>query len=205
MPRKFTQDERTMIHAQLLTAGKELFGKQGFHKTTIDQLVYAVGIAKGSFYKFFVNKESLYFNALTQFEKALQNQAVTALKTNAKQMGFLNAFTVFVNSQLEAVKQDPLIVQSFDMGFMAQFWHKLPDSDRILSRDLDINFMMTIEKIARQYHYRFKHDIPTSSSIMRSLAFLLFHSEMMGEHVEEVSQFHLHNTVHQLFTKIKRT
>ncbi|WP_245596034.1 TetR/AcrR family transcriptional regulator [Paenibacillus taiwanensis] len=48
--------------------GKELFIKYGLKKTSIDEIVNACGIAKGSFYTFFNSKEELYYAIMKQEE-----------------------------------------------------------------------------------------------------------------------------------------
>ena len=60
MPRAFTDAERNRIHRKLLDAGRSCFTRYGLKKTTIEDLVKLVGIAKSSFYLFFESKEALY-------------------------------------------------------------------------------------------------------------------------------------------------
>ena len=72
MPRSFNDQEITQIRADLMDAGKELFTVPGLKKTSIDDLVQKVRIAKGSFYKFFPSKEILYLEILEQEEKNIR-------------------------------------------------------------------------------------------------------------------------------------
>lgn len=60
----FTAAERARIEAGLRTAASRLFAAQGLRKTTLDELVAPVGIAKSSFYAFFDSKESLYLDLM---------------------------------------------------------------------------------------------------------------------------------------------
>jgi|GEM_PF-368829 AcrR family transcriptional regulator len=66
MPRAFTTEEKAKISASLISAGRTCFLKYGIRKTTIDDLVTQVGIAKGSFYQFFSSKENLYLELFMQ-------------------------------------------------------------------------------------------------------------------------------------------
>ena len=61
MPRAFDDSEQAEITERLKQAGRELFAVQGVVKTSIEELTVAAGIAKGSFYKFYENKETLFF------------------------------------------------------------------------------------------------------------------------------------------------
>ena len=60
MPRAFTETEKETIRARLIESGRACFGRYGLAKTTVEDLVKPVGIAKASFYLFFDSKESLY-------------------------------------------------------------------------------------------------------------------------------------------------
>lgn len=65
---------------QLLEAGIEVFAEKGFEKSTIDDIVLKTGCGKGTFYRYFSNKDDL-FQALD--EKFL-NEMNRALKANLK-------------------------------------------------------------------------------------------------------------------------
>ncbi|UBU08807.1 TetR/AcrR family transcriptional regulator [Nonomuraea gerenzanensis] len=60
----FTTGEKARITGLLLDTAEELFTTQGLKKTSLDELVAAAGIAKGSFYAFFDSKESLYLEVM---------------------------------------------------------------------------------------------------------------------------------------------
>ncbi|MUM34776.1 helix-turn-helix domain-containing protein, partial [Mycolicibacterium sp. CBMA 361] len=60
----FTPDEKGSIARVLVDTAERLFATQGLKKTSLDELVQPVGIAKGSFYAFFDSKESLYLEVM---------------------------------------------------------------------------------------------------------------------------------------------
>ena len=68
MPKPFSEQEKDVIRAQLLDKGKRLIEKHGIRKTSIDDIVDAVGISKGAFYFFFESKEELLLAILEQLE-----------------------------------------------------------------------------------------------------------------------------------------
>jgi AcrR family transcriptional regulator len=45
--------------AALLTSGRDVFVRRGFHATRVDDLVVAAGVSHGAFYRHFRNKEEL--------------------------------------------------------------------------------------------------------------------------------------------------
>ncbi|MDR1962015.1 MAG: TetR/AcrR family transcriptional regulator [Gracilibacteraceae bacterium] len=59
---KFSDGEKAMIKDRLHAEGERLFIAHGIKKVTVDDLVGAAGIAKGSFYAFYQNKEHLYMD-----------------------------------------------------------------------------------------------------------------------------------------------
>jgi AcrR family transcriptional regulator len=65
---KFSETELAAIRESMLQKGRELFVAHGLKKTSIDDIVLACGIAKGSFYRFFASKEELYFEIMKQEE-----------------------------------------------------------------------------------------------------------------------------------------
>jgi AcrR family transcriptional regulator len=68
MPKGFSNREKTLIRAQLLAKGRELFATQGIKKANVEDLTRAANISKGAFYLFFNSKEELFFEILGQFE-----------------------------------------------------------------------------------------------------------------------------------------
>ncbi len=61
MPR-FSELERERIRQKLMAEGERLFTTFGIKKVSIDEIVRAAGIAKGTFYAFYPSKEHLYMD-----------------------------------------------------------------------------------------------------------------------------------------------
>ena len=68
----FTDEQNEQIRNDLIRAARRCGITIGMRKTSVGQLTEAVGISKGSFYKFFESKELLFFAVL---EKSLQENA----------------------------------------------------------------------------------------------------------------------------------
>ncbi|TVR91451.1 MAG: TetR/AcrR family transcriptional regulator [Spirochaetaceae bacterium] len=69
MPRRFTEDEERRIKTALWESARGVMGMRGVRKTSIDELVNAAGIAKGSFYRFYPSKEALALEILAEWER----------------------------------------------------------------------------------------------------------------------------------------
>ena len=68
MSRRFNEQERSKIRAELLTHGQAFLSTYGVRKTNVEDLTMAVGISKGAFYAFFSSKEELFLCLFEQFE-----------------------------------------------------------------------------------------------------------------------------------------
>lgn len=63
--RESRREQRRQLHqeisrAQLLDAAVEIFGRKGFHATTLKEIAEAADFSVGSVYSFFENKDDLY-------------------------------------------------------------------------------------------------------------------------------------------------
>ncbi|KZN24649.1 hypothetical protein A4G99_09885 [Haladaptatus sp. R4] len=58
--RNFTDEERDEIRSELLDTGRKLLSVYGFKKTTIGDITEPVGIAEGTFYRFFDSKSEFF-------------------------------------------------------------------------------------------------------------------------------------------------
>jgi AcrR family transcriptional regulator len=61
-----------------LKAAREVFARQGFSETVIDDIAAAAGIAKGTVYLYFASKEQIYLEAL--LERAREVEALSREK-----------------------------------------------------------------------------------------------------------------------------
>lgn len=64
MPPAFSAQDRARITRLLMDNGQRLFTTQGLRKTSLEDLVAGVGIAKSSFYLCFDSKEALYLELI---------------------------------------------------------------------------------------------------------------------------------------------
>src|SRR5262245_60985701 len=74
------EQNKVATRRELARFGIELFLKQGFHNTTIDQIVEPLGIAKRTFFRYFNVKEDLVF----AWYEELTHELVDELKARPK-------------------------------------------------------------------------------------------------------------------------
>ena len=79
----FTDEQNEQIRNDLIRAARRCGTTIGMRKTSVEQLTEAVGISKGSFYKFFESKELLFFAVLENIHTECFAAAQKSLQANA--------------------------------------------------------------------------------------------------------------------------
>lgn len=67
-------DKKTRI----IEASIELFAKQGYHTTSVQQIAQEAGVAKGSFYNYFDSKDQLILSIYEYYSDLIQDQMASA-------------------------------------------------------------------------------------------------------------------------------
>jgi AcrR family transcriptional regulator len=106
MPRPWSEGEKEIIRKTLLSESRKLFEKYGLQKTTVDEIVHAAQISKGSFYLFYQSKEELYFDVLEAVEQEFREK----MFENVFQPGTSRreSFKAFLNQMIELLTTMPL-------------------------------------------------------------------------------------------------
>lgn len=79
----FTDEQNEQIRNDLIREARRCGITIGMRKTSVEQLTEAVGISKGSFYKFFDSKELLFFAVLEDIHTECFAAAQKSLQENA--------------------------------------------------------------------------------------------------------------------------
>jgi len=120
---KFTEQEKEHIHQSLMEKGRELFIQYGLAKTSIDDIIQACGIAKGSFYKFFQSKEELYFEILKNEEEVRETVLNELFRENLPPKELL---TSFFHTSFKSVEDNPFLQRVFQNDEHERLTRKLP-------------------------------------------------------------------------------
>lgn len=100
----FTQDDVARVTNALLDTGEELFVAKGLKKTSLDELVAAARIAKGSFYAFFDSKESLYLEVMLRRAPGVAERITATLVHPATEQRLVNVLRTIT----DVLVDDPL-------------------------------------------------------------------------------------------------
>ena len=79
MARKLTQRGRRR-RAELMEHAARLFSEQGYHPTSVQQVVASLGVGKGVFYWYFSSKEELFVEILKAAQTDLRRRQQAAIK-----------------------------------------------------------------------------------------------------------------------------
>jgi AcrR family transcriptional regulator len=120
VPRAFNDDEIGRIRAALLRSGRTSFLERGLKGTTIDHLIKAAGIGKGSFYQFFKSKEDLFLELFSEeipamMERLHEASFGTATDTREALILLMKAMIheLETNQLARVVMNDPVQLERF--------------------------------------------------------------------------------------------
>lgn len=87
----FSEEEKLNLRKKLCAACERSWTKFGYRKTTIGELTKETGIATGSFYLLFENKEELFLETFLLVQERLRNDWMAILKEQPDKAGFNHA------------------------------------------------------------------------------------------------------------------
>ena len=191
----FSEEENIRIREALISEAKKCAVTIGMRKTSVVELTDAVGVSKGSFYKYFESKELLFFTVLEEIHSELYGVAKEALKLSESLSACERA-----SETLLAVCQR--LSETGAMRFIES------DAEQILRR---------IPQAVKEEHY---HDdeahvcellkesglMPNggtelAAAIVRGLILTVSHQKEIGEKYPEVLKVLIHGAMRELFTE----
>ncbi len=148
MPSAFGPEEAARIREALLRVGYEHLARTGFRKTSVDTLVRAAGISKGSFYLFFPSKLALWMELLNAAEQQMRERLMTlATAADEPPQGRLRAV---LHALFDAVTRHPLLRALADPTDMAWLLRALPKGTFEQSRQDDRRFFAKLHDALRE-------------------------------------------------------
>ena len=166
MPR-FSENEREIIKAKLLIEGERLFTAHGIKKVNVDDLVQAAGIAKGSFYAFYSNKEHLYIDIANKLQQKMWRDMDDFLNEHHSLPPRELTKQVFL-WMFEQLERYPLLVQAISET-ADYLYRKLPKEIYEAHTLDDIHSLVKL----REYGISFKCEIKLATKILQVIAMTL--------------------------------
>ena len=174
MPKAWSKQEKEIIRKNLINESRKLFEKYGLHKTTVDEIVHAAQISKGSFYLFYGSKEELYFDVLETVEGEFREKMFeTTFKTEKNKR---KSFKAFLNQMIDLLITMPLYkeINSTNYELLLQ---KLPDET--LKKHIESDQ----EDISKYFSYWMeqgwmrKVDMEALNGLLLSLIYIVIHRD----------------------------
>ena len=171
----FTDYETEQLRKALLKETRHCAVTLGMKKTSVEQLTKAVGIAKGSFYKFYESKEMLFFAVLEGIHAELYGVADHALsETDGLPPSERAAKAVLAVCQRLSDTGDMAFIEN-DAKLLLQ---RLPeDVKNVHYHDDETHIRLLLEK----YGLVPKQGISLAAATVRGLILTVSHKEQIGE------------------------
>ena len=189
----FTEEQNETIRRDLIREARCCGVTVGMRKTSVEQLTEAVGISKGSFYKFFDSKELLFFAVLEDIhtecfaaaQKSLQENAAIdpASRTAAAILAacrWLSETKAFVFIENDA----KLLLQRLPEGVKKEHYH-----------DDETHIRLLLEK----YDLVPNRGISLAAATVRGLILTVSHKEPIGELYPQVLETLVYGACRELF------
>lgn len=144
---RITSERRKHIHEELLNKSKELFTQYGFAKTSIDDIVNACGIAKGSFYTYFSSKEELFYAVLRR-EENIKEKIISEIMHEP--LSAKDLLIRFFEISFKTIEQNPFLQSLYQRGEYERIVKRLPRDliENHAKEDLDrsLNFIKFLQE-----------------------------------------------------------
>lgn len=189
----FSDYETQKLREALLEEARKCAFTLGMRKTSVEQLTQAVGISKGSFYKFFESKELLFFTALESVHTELYGVADKCLSENAglapnervseavlcvcKRLSDTGAMS-FIENDAEA------IMRRLPEKIKAEHYH-----------DDETHIRQLLEK----HELEPEAGIELAAATVRGLILTVSHQNEIGDRYPEVLRILIHGAMTELF------
>ena len=189
----FTDYESEQLKKALLKEARHSAVTIGMKKTSVDQLTKAVGIAKGSFYKFFESKEMLFLAVLEDIHSELYAVADKALSENC-------SITKAERAAKALIAVCERLEDTGDMTFIENdaklLLTRLPEE---VKRDHYHDDETHVRQLLEKYDLVPKSGASMAAATVRGLILTVSHKDQIGELYQDVLETLVNGACKELF------
>lgn len=190
----FSDFETEQIYKALLAETRRCAVTLGMRKTSVDQLTQAVGISKGSFYRFFTSKELLFFALLEDIHTELYDVAAGELRDNIGLPPAERAAKVIL---AVCKRMSDTGVMTFIENDVKSLLQRLPDNIKSEHyHDDEAHIRALLEANALNP----KGGAELATATVRGLILTISHKEQIGELYPQVLDMLVHGACTELFS-----
>ncbi|WP_234007895.1 TetR/AcrR family transcriptional regulator [Lysinibacillus sp. FJAT-14745] len=179
MMARISTEQRKQIHETLLNQSKVLFIQYGFSKTSLDDIVNACGIAKGSFYSYYPSKEELFYAVLRR-EEEIKNKIIAEVMSESLPPKEL--LIRFFDISFKAIEENAFLQNLYQRGEYEKIVKRLPKEliDDHAKEDLEssLDFVKFLQEKGVT-----EEDPEVLIGLFRLVMLLPLHREEIGEQV----------------------
>ena len=189
----FTEEQNETIRRDLIREARCCGVTVGMRKTSVEQLTEAVGISKGSFYKFFDSKELLFFAVLEDIHTECFAAAQKSLQENAA-IDPASRTAAAILAACRWLSETKAVV--FIENDAESLLHRLPEEVKTAHyHDDETHIRLLLEK----YDLVPSRGISLAAATVRGLILTVSHKEQIGELYPQVLETLVYGACRELF------
>ena len=189
----FTDYETEQLRKALLKETRHCAVTLGMKKTSVEQLTEAVGISKGSFYKFFDSKELLFFAVLEDIHTECFAAAQKSLQENAAIDPASRTAAAILAACRWLSETKAFVFIENDAEFLL---HRLPEEVKTAHYHDDETH---IRQLLEKYDLVPSRGISLAAATVRGLILTVSHKEQIGELYPQVLETLVYGACRELF------
>ena len=189
----FTEEQNETIRRDLIREARCCGVTVGMRKTSVEQLTEAVGISKGSFYKFFDSKELLFFAVLEDIHTECFAAAQKSLQENAAIDPASRTAAAILAACRWLSETKAFVFIENDAEFLL---HRLPEEVKTAHyHDDEMHIRLLLEK----YDLVPNRGISLAAATVRGLILTVSHKEQIGKLYPQVLETLVYGACMELF------
>ena len=189
----FTEEQNETIRRNLIREARCCGVTVGMRKTSVEQLTEAVGISKGSFYKFFDSKELLFFAVLEDIHTECFAAAQKSLQENAAIDPASRTAAAILAACRWLSETKAFVFIENDAEFLL---HRLPEEVKNAHyHDDEMHIRLLLEK----YDLVPNRGISLAAATVRGLILTVSHKEQIGKLYPQVLETLVYGACRELF------
>lgn len=189
----FTEEQNETIRRDLIREARCCGVTVGMQKTSVEQLTEAVGISKGSFYKFFDSKELLFFAVLEDIHTECFAAAQKSLQENAAIDPASRTAAAILAACRWLSETKAFVFIENDAEFLL---HRLPEEVKTAHYHDDETH---IRQLLEKYDLVPKRGISLAVATVRGLILTVSHKEQIGGLYPQVLETLVYGACRELF------
>ena len=189
----FTEEQNETIRRDLIREARCCGVTVGMRKTSVEQLTEAVGISKGSFYKFFDSKELLFFAVLEDIHTECFAAAQKSLQENAAIDPASRTAAAILAACRWLSETKAFVFIENDAEFLL---HRLPEEVKTAHYHDDETH---IRQLLEKYDLMPRRGASLAAATVRGLILTVSHKEQIGELYPQVLETLVYGACRELF------